>query len=166
MKVTGHKFSVHCAYAACANGNLRLLEWLDANGCPLSSECYKFAVVCRSPRMSPMITTSSLLALVGARFCIVSLDKTRMDGRNVRDNTHILNWLHQRKVQFCINQVFLSLCLCKNNTYGIDWFFQHYKLGKDDSLSMTGAYAMAGVYAIFEAVEHSKRYLKNNNHTI
>ena len=134
MADTGHEFKIHCAYAACANGNLELLSWLSEQGCPIEFACYKFAIVCRTPEYNlDLITQRHSMLCLCSRFFLVSMSQDKMDSRNLRNNTHILDWLFKTGIPMASRATFLAACLCKDNCWGVDWLYSKFDVNTEEA---------------------------------
>ena len=92
-----------------------------------------------------------MLCLCGKFYLASMLNKMKIDARNLKDNTHILDWLHKRGVKFGSSSCFFMFCLCKNNIWAIDWFFKHHKTPEKwiakDPFKLAGRDAKSGATA-------------------
>lgn len=157
MKASGHNFSVHCGYAACANGDLKTLEWLANNGCHLNYCNYRFAIVCKSQYFDIVkIKQSKSKFTLCCNYLLIHLDKTRMDECFLKDNSHILDWLLKQGVSIGNLSTFLMYCLCKNNYHALRWAFKNRSLQSKDCKE---ALKTASIYAKLECKEELAYFL-------
>ena len=154
MKENGYNFTIHCGFAACVNGDLKTLQWLLDNGCPLNYYNYIFAVVCKSPHFY-IPSKSSMFSLAEKHF-LVHLNKERMDECFLKDNSHILDWLLRQGVR-CNVSIFLRYCLCKNNYHALRWAFKNLTIQPEDYKS---SLKLAGIYARDECEEELEFYME------